>query len=363
MTLAKKLKSQGVKKQKPSMSNGPLWKGPEQDGVTQSMLSRFLCCPERFRLLVIEGLRPAPEFSQRMDYGTMWHVCEEHHEEDWIVPLREYCRDLMVKYPTQGQEIDKWYNVCKTQFPIYLEYWAEHADVKQRKVLLPEQVFSVHYDLPSGRCVRLRGRWDSVDLIGRGKGSGIYLQENKTKGDIVEEQMKRQLQFDLQTMFYLTALWEDDVSLEKSAPIRGVRYNVIRRPLAGGTGSIRPHQATKTKEAETMADFYARLGSIIREQPEHFFMRWRAEILPSDVERFKREFLDPTLERLWDWWEWIVADPDAPFRPNEHGIHYRYPYGVWNPLLEGRSSELDEYLATGSRTGLVKADKLFGELG
>ncbi len=33
----------------------PVWKGPEVDGVTQSLLSRYLTCKERFRLLVIEG--------------------------------------------------------------------------------------------------------------------------------------------------------------------------------------------------------------------------------------------------------------------------------------------------------------------
>lgn len=339
-----------------------VWKGPEADGITQSLLSRFLCCRERFRLLVVDGLRPAPQFNARIEYGSMWHICEEHISGDWQFALKTYCQKLMLEYVQQGAEVEKWYQVCKAQFPIYLKYWAKHDDVKNRKVLLPETSFRVPYELPSGRVVTLRGKWDSVDLIGKGKTAGIYLQENKTKGDINEQQLKTQLQFDLQVMVYLTALWEDESTVEKKYPVKGVRYNVVRRPLSGGVGSIRPHQATKTKAAETPAEYYARLSSIIQEQPETFFMRWRAEILPEDIERFKQQFLTPILEQLWDWWEWITAAPDDPWREDVQGRHYRFPYGVWNPMLEGRSSEVDEYLATGSTLGLVRSDRLFQEL-
>ena len=68
--------------------------------------------------------------------------------------------------------------------------------------MLQEQVCDVPYNLPSGRVVRLRGKFDSVDLID----GGIYLQENKTKGDIDKIQVERQLSFDLQTLMYSVAL-------------------------------------------------------------------------------------------------------------------------------------------------------------
>jgi hypothetical protein len=110
-----------------------------------------------------------------------------------------------------------------------------------------------------------------------------------------------------------------------------------------------------------MEDFYERLAGIIRAQPETFFMRWRAEILTADIEKFKQQFLNPILEQLWDWWEWIGAECDNPWRVGNK-LHYRYPFGVWNPMMEGRASEVDEYLATGSTAGLVKATTLFNEL-
>lgn len=369
MALASRLKKAGIKR-KPKRKS-PVWKGPEEDGITFSLLSRYLVCKERFRLLVVEGLRPVSTFNHRMEYGQMWHVCEAWwaNGKDWKPWLQAYCLNLCKKYPLQQEQINHWYQVCQVAFPIYVGYWAKHPDAKKRTPLLQEQVFNVPYRLPSGRMVRLRGKWDSVDLIGPKRDHGIYNQENKTKADINEQQMQRQLQFDLQTMLYLVALVlhiQEHGPLSKAAdgvPIRGVLYNVVRRPLSGGKGSIRRHQATKTKPEETLKHFYNRLSDIIKEDPGHFFMRWKVEVTSQDIERFKREFLDPKLEELCDWWEKMQVNKD-PFDYSylRAGWHYRTPYGFYNVLAESGSAELDEYLATGSKVGLESTDRLFREL-
>ncbi len=238
--------------------------------------------------------------------------------------------------------------------------------------------------------VKLRGKWDSVDLID----GGIYLQENKTKGDIREEQLQRQLTFDLQTMLYLVALVEvrndrrhdrgiqvENIqqALQSTYRIAGVRYNVIRRPLSGGKGSIVRHKGTANKPEETFAYYYGRLGEIINENRAYFFMRWKVEVNPRDVERFRDECLDPVLENLCDdyeWWSYISrqqdGDTDSPTVfdsemrhtdfPHHFPRHHRHPYGVYNILDEGGSSDLDEYLVTKSKVGLVRMDNLFPEL-
>lgn len=363
------------RKSKPKRKE-PVWQGPEKDGITQSLLSRFLVCRERFRLLVVEGLKPVDQFNHRVEYGNMWHVCEEEYAKrggstgwcDIIKRLKTYCQMLCKKYPLQQEQVQHWYNVCKTQFPIYVDYWAKHSSKEKRTHLLQEQTFDVPYKLPSGRLVRLRGKWDGIDLVGKGRNAGVYLQEHKTKGDINEQQMKTQLQFDLQTMFYLVALAADMNSgkmIEANYLLAGIDYNVVRRPLSGGKGSIRRHQATSRKPEETPEHFYARLGDIIKEDPEYYFMRWKVEITPEDLERFKREFLDPILDQLCDWWEWVVDWVPKPFKRNVETVnrlHWRHPYGVYNVLNEGGSSELDEHLATGSTLGLRRADNLFKEL-
>lgn len=347
--------------------DGPCDPGP-RGGITFSMLSRFLHCRERFRLIVVEGLKPMEKFEGRIEYGQMWHICEEAHaaNQDYFEPVKAYATSLARTFPQQVEEIVKWYRVCLTQFPIYVRYWESHPDVLKRKPLLQEEVFHVPYRLPSGRTVYLRGKMDSVDEITEGSSKGIYLQENKTKSDIDQEAVQRQLRFDLQTGIYLTALNGTKNRLGSRAPISGVRYNVIRRPLSGGKNSIRPHQATGKKPAETPDEFYTRLGGLIEAEPEYYFMRWKSEVTMGEVADIQQQCLTPLLEGLCDWWELVLKSPDRnPFknlRKENRGIHWRYPYGVYNPTLEGYSSEIDEYLATGSETGLRRVDSLFNEL-
>lgn len=403
MSLADKLR--GAKMPR----TGPLWKGPEVDGITQSLLSRFLVCRERFRIHVVEGLRPADKWNHRIGYGEMWHVCEEALAKGWkadanLQILTEYAADQCKRYPYQQEEIAKWYEVCKVQFPIYVDYWSRHPEVVNRTPLLAEQVFDVPYKLPSGRTVRMRGKWDSVDIVqqtcgmcngskgvasahsnkfhpcatcnGKGVTSGIWLQENKTKGDVDERQLQRQLTFDLQTMFYLVALYAATLSvygdnLDKAwnnTPKLGVRYNVIRRPLSGGKGTIVQKKGSKNVPAETKEAYYTRLSNYIRKEPDTYFFRWNVRVTSADVKKFRRECLDPVLEQLCDWWNYISYCKEFSLRPGEdldgerYNIHFRLPYGCYNPLLEGNVGDLDNYLDTGDQRGLQQVDELFPEL-
>lgn len=357
----------------------PLWKGPcdtsPLGGITFSMLSKFLCCRERFRLQVIEGLRAVDSFNIRMEYGNMWHACEEAHaaEKDWIPYLFDYCKKLGRKYPMAGTQITHWYNICFRQFPIYVDYWAKHPDVKSREGIEQEQVFAYQHKLPSGRQVVIRGKRDAVDLVRVNKVDGIYLQENKSKGDIDVDAVTRQLTFDLQTMMYLLTL-EDGQRIDgKFYPTRGVRYNVIRRPLAGGKFSIKQCKGRKTKKGlvgqETLDEFYDRLEKImikeckdaVKEKRESFFfVRRMVEITPSDMQKFLNTCLNPILENLCDWYAW-VARMDDPWETVQ-SLHYRWPYGVFNATAEGMATEVDRYLESGDESGLVRVDNLFGEL-
>lgn len=385
-SIADKIKQANVTPSGFKKRKEPLWKGPESKdedfgGITFSMLSRFLGCRERFRIQYIEGLRPTKTFNHKIEYGQMWHTCEEDLAKtqgtlasSWLGALKDYCQRLVHTYPTQAEQIDHWYRVCKVQFPEYVKFWAKNKDVKERTPLMQEQVFHVPYILPSGRVVWLRGKWDAVDLIGSGKNAGVYVQENKTKGTINEQQLLRQLTFDLQTMIYLVALdyaKGDFVNPivpkpARMAPIAGVRYNVVRRPLSGGAGTIRQHKPSKSNpQGESKDEFYGRVAQYIIDEPQSYFMRWKVEITQADIAKFRKECLDPILEQLCDWYEFITGEDrrrNKQIGREYNDVHYRHPYGLWNVLDEGGSSELDEYLATGSTIGLTQVDELFSEL-
>lgn len=378
-------------KLKKAVERGPLWEGPEgrgpNGGITFSALSRFLTCRERFRVKMIEGLAVEEKFNHRLEYGQMWHACEEALAagEDWQPALTSYVKPLLDKYPMDREQVNHWYQVCKKQFPHYVKYWSKNKDVKNRVPLLQERVFDVDYPLPSGRIVRLRGKWDSVDLLKNLK--AVYLKENKTRGDIDEQSTRRQLTFDLQTMMYLTALerfdWSDTPygppqgKSGKSPlpqilpPIGGVVYNVVRRPLSGGKGSIRRHQATNTKPEETLESFYGRVEQYITDDPETYFMRWTVPVSKADVNRFRRECLDPILEQLCCWYTHIVEERNNQSRYFERpysefgdcpDLHWRHPFGCQNTIDEYGFGDVDEYLASGSTVGLRRVDKLFTEL-
>lgn len=333
------------------------------------MISRFLSCRERFRLKYILGLEPYDKWNHRLGYGQMWHACEEALAADLdpLIKLAAHAHTMCQRYPMQQDEITKWANVCLVQFPEYVKYWSEHPDVMNRTPLLQEQVFDVPYSLPSGRVVRLRGRWDSVDLVD----GGIYLQENKTKGDIDRLQIERQLKFDLQTMLYLVALQESD-ERDKAGmvgfPICGVRYNVIRRPLSGGRGNITPHKAKSTKNtytpAETEEQFYERLRrDYIAAEPDYWFFRIRAEISQQDIEVFRKTCLDPILETMCWWYEEVTGNVWAVTAGwLTRSMNYRTPFGVFSALEEGGATEYDAYLTTGSEVGLRRTEELFTEL-
>lgn len=341
----------------------PVWRGPEEDGITYSLLSRYLVCKERFRIYVMDGLRSVEQFNHRIEYGSMFHLCDEYHGkgERWLEPLKRYASSLCKKHPLDQERIEHWYHVCLVQYPLYLAHWGR--EMKPRRSVEQEKVFSVDYRLPTGRIVKLKGKWDALDLIGE----SLHLWENKVKGDIVEEQILRQLSFDLQTMLYAIA------ARRAGYQVRGVIYNVIRRPLSGGKGSIRQHKPSKAKpEGESKAAFYQRLSEeVISPELEYYFKRWQVTLVADDFKKFERECLIPLLENLCDdyeWWRLCWENGFSPFsdwenRPETHyARHYRTPYGFWNTLERGGMSELDEYLATGSELGLERVSDLFSEL-
>lgn len=354
----------------PGRRDGPLWRGPEEDGVTFSLLSRFLVCRERFRLLVVDGWRPADHFSHRVEYGNMWHACEEAFGKsgnattghvsgmpDWYRALHDYSQRLAGRYPTAVDQVRHWSRVCKMQFGLYVDHWRDHPDEVSRRPLLQERVFAVKYRLPSGRYVLLRGKWDGLDVLGEGRDSALWLREHKTKGDVDVQRIQRQLTFDLQTMLYLVAMDQEvlsgNVDGVGGARLAGVLYNVVRRPLSGGKGTIRQNKN------ESEEEFYLRLAQYIKDEPDHYFARWRTEVSRADRMAFRQTCLDPILEQLCVWWDFVSREVVGTC---SWSLHWRHPFGVYNVLDEGGSADLDEMLATRSTVGLERAGTLFPEL-
>jgi hypothetical protein len=370
-----------------------LWKGPEDStrlgGITQGMINHFLSCRERFRVQFVEGWQPIPRFNRAIEFGNMWHVCEEWMAKTdkgnpsalstvervtsyrWLQELDGYVAKLDRCFPLERGEIHKWASIVRIQFPEYVNYWSAHPDVVKREPILQERVFHIPYELPSGRVVYLKGKFDSVDLV---KGH-IQLKENKTKTKIDLVQMQRQLKFDLQTHVYMTALMQDTgideieeakekygkgkTKMDKSRfVVRGVCYNIVRRDCP-----IKQHEARQLKSGykpgETTEAWLNRLRTdYFQADPSEWFVRFQSDLTSADVAFFQHTFLNPFLEHLCCWYDTVVRKKECPTPP----MNWNAPLGCYNPLMEHGFSELDEYLANGSTVGLRRVESLFPEL-
>ena len=334
--------------------------------------------------MVIEGWRGKSKFSAPLEYGHLWHTCEEAvgQKKDWKKPLKTYAEELVARHPDNAEEIEKWFQICKVQFPVYQGWWKDHLSPVKRTPIAHELVFEVPYTLAAGRTVILKGKLDGVSLMGR---SSIYQQENKSKGDIDEQKIAGDLPFNLQTMMYTKALeiikgdkaYADkypqfkDVWWKKSgrnAKIAGVLYNVIKRPLSDWRGKFnitqRKGRMIKGKRVgtESSKQFYRRLGKLIENNPKDFFYRVKIELIQADIDRFVSQCLNPVLHQLCDWWDWIEQNPMPPACFENSKVHFRMPHGVYNPILEERKDLYYNYLRTGSTANLERVSTLFREL-
>lgn len=422
----------------------PLWRGPHVDGITFSLLNNFIPCRHRFYLQTIMGLREPMGFNLAIEYGSLWHAGEEAlAAEPFTTPqevwkrcheaIRDYRNKLRKTYPADASDINKWTDICLRQFMEYLRAWKHEEGSLERTPVLQEVPFRVPYTLPSGRSLILRGMFDSVWLMkppytpseeelatlalkARGSGrsrrntpdqqssspknskdrpQGIWLQENKSKGTIYEQEISDTLHLNLQAMLYLAALrtaycpisgklsyldkvpvgaetvsWSPlnknhgqiSVQLPRELEVQGIYYNVIRRPLA----EYYPKLRKSAKEDDNR--FHTRVQEHIKQNFSYYFMRFQRPVEESEHQLFLDRVFHPLLEQLLDWWDWIQIDPKNPWRRcNSRGIigggvHWQAPWGCYNSLAAGWHGDYYRYLSKGNYMGLEPVETLFPEL-
>lgn len=346
---------------KPQASRQSLWKGPQIDGITYSLLCKFLCCPERFRLQVVEGLKEPWGWKHAVEYGSMFHAAMEAADggKPWKPALQAYYQKLLGQYPANEQDVTKWYLFCCMQFPLYLKHWENHETQQNRKTLFEEKPFQFSYchhpsveaafgpNLSPDNFTTLRGKLDCAFS----RNGFITLQENKTKGEIDQEGISQTIDQNLQTMIYHIAL-RHLLPEKDHKKITGTLYNVIRRPLSD-------RFALRQGKKESLNVFIARVGKKIASEPERHFFRWIVPINDRRIEEFRVQTLNPILRWLCEWWDSIKDDP---FHPEKGGRHWRWPYGVYHSMGSGFRGDYFKYLTTGSKAGLEKITDLFPEV-
>lgn len=244
------------------------------DGITQSMLSTFLTCREKSRLILnrFQALGADYYSFYRGDlihsFLEEWYTLEPADKPNYTVTdVLDFCYEWLVKN-NRLEETDELHAIYDTSLLLmeyYVKFWEERDS--HFKWIALEKVFDVMW-----KGYRLRGKIDGIVEIN----GGIFIVETKSKAQIDEDGILDALAFDFQNLFYLTVLNE---CLGINA--RGVIYNIIRWP------SLR-----KKKLDE---DLPARIP--------HYYKRFQVSYTSSGVQRFKAELHS----KLMDFDLWVAG--------------------------------------------------------
>lgn len=285
-----------------------------RDGLTQSMIAKWLSCPERFKLSYFEGLQSIRDTTDALDFGNLMHDCLDavyagykvsKMKDLFVHEIADYSEETVLAYNqikaaqltaegTDIQELELHTSLAQMMLP---RYFAHHSgDWANFKWIALEEVFDVECTL-LGIPIRIRGKWDGiVEIDGR-----LWLFETKTKGRIVEENISDKLAIDLQVNLYLWAIWK----VYGKMPA-GVIYNVIRRPKE------------KLKKGETIYAYTERVEQKVEAEPGYYFHRFNGAILPIDLATWEKEFAQ-ILGQIERWFNGTFHYKNPTSCTNEHG--------------------------------------------
>jgi hypothetical protein len=371
--MAKKATNRSPKAIAPS----PMW--TLDDGISQTLLAKFIGCRERFRLYAVEGARE-PHSKNNMDFGSYFHELLETHAKYPDLDAEAIIAKVKRKKRVYSTLSDLDVKVADVVFDWYLWNFEEC----NYRYIHQEDVFKVPYTPLGQRKLFLRGRFD--EIIERPDGT-IWIQENKTKERIDRDHIIASIPHNLQTMMYAVA-----AQIKYKKRVSGIVYNVIRKPKFKPSKTAmseeelaayklaNPKSKAKQRD-ETEEEFLDRIASLIEENPSHFYFRAEYPLSQERLDHWRRHTFDPLLTSVIQWWESVKHDPFSPwvertkdgkritvldpitrkkvFKPNPH--HWQRPHGVFDALTFGKGEYYD-LLVLHNKHSIVTGEVPFQEL-
>jgi hypothetical protein len=319
----------------------------ERDGVTQSMLNKFMTCKEQFRLSYVEAYRGKSKGSTlALEFGSCFHdildmvyswsktanlpVVFAEGFEQGIRPIckqavqiyRKHKYDAIKDKLEDMEEFEFSLECAETILPTYFKFWEHDFDDGEWVAL--EEVFDVVYNyLPIP--IRVRGKFDGVKRIN----GQLWLFETKTKGTVNETQIGYQLPFNLQVMLYCWAIY-----MKYGEYPVGVIYNLIKRPAHRG------------RKDESKRDLARRIGLDVYQDREAYFSRLNGSIHSSEIKEWMERDFHPIMAELYKW----CTDDKTSYRNSSACIQ---GWGAC-PMLE--------ICGTGATHNYIQRERLFEEL-
>ena len=293
------------------------WKGPYDEGITQSIINRFLECPYRFYIYTILGLEEQQELHPNLVWGSIAHkgleiliknpkLSSDFTDSDWV-EVDQAIDDL----------IDKDYPNCPPNYPISIKLMMREYDdsYKEEYKFLTEVVFEESYLHPVYGKVLLRGMADGLSL------ENEVLVEHKCKGKIDPLLSRLETPVDFQVQLYCLMLGP-----------RKVIYDNIRIP---DNQFFMPKRRIGEKFGYYVKSWYTERehGDFPVQKNKHLWLNQHTTYQDDEsLDNFVNFRLNPLISKICKWWEHVTQpgfDHNNPEFYND--VFYQVPIRHFNP--------------------------------
>jgi len=262
------------------------------DGITQSLIAKWLDCPKQAELEYVNGWTPT-KYSDAILFGEAVHHVLAEAYSTWQGPLRgllgSYLKDFEQKRnllegdsaTIEGNEI-----VLAKAEAILNIYFMRYAKDFSDNWIAAEKSFSVPFAFPDGKEISLRGKLDG-GFINNEK---LVLMDHKCMSRIVLDDILFLLPVDLQVNFYLYCM-SIYCELNNLPFPKTFIYNIIRNPQS------KPHVK------ENIDQYKSRLEDEIAKKMEHYFFRIKLTTNEAEVHQWAKKWLTPLLIDIRRWFD------------------------------------------------------------
>ena len=303
----------------PLPPSDPLWKGPIEDGCTQSIINKFLQCPFRFYLYAILGLEEDTPPHPNLVWGDCYHVGLEHLIQG--DSLRDSQLAAINYLDKEYGEFRNWtddegkplfnYESYRKSIPLMLSYY--DTNIIQEDNLITEDSFNVKF-----QGYRFRGKRDvhaPDEAIG----------EHKAKKQISIDPvlLKEEITQDLQCNIYM-----------RISEVEKVYYDLIGIPESVKYGA--PYKARNRTDAEYIQDCI--IGGDYKPNKLfpicdnlHAWVHQSVHFIPhASQEKYWQQTVIPIVKRMHQWYDYVTDpnfDPNNPEHYNE--VFFRMPVRIF----------------------------------
>lgn len=317
-----------------------------RDGVTQSMVQKWLACPRQAYLEYVEGWTPYQQ-SDALLFGNVCHHVLEHAYTGESAPLPGNVRALITGFQESmysGTEKEPCAETqSKNEFlfkkaeTLLNTYFIQYSKDWENNWLFTERTFKIPYVYPDGKTTFLQGKIDGafVEKIKVTGKNELWVPDHKTSSRPDPESVSTLLPVDLQVWFYLYATTQ--LPEFKGKKISGFCYNMLRNP-----------GLKMTQKDGTLQEYSNRLYTDIISRTDFYFHRENIRIKMSEIRAWKVKQLDPIMRAIRRWHESNYTWP-AYFSPSA----LKTVYGL---------APMTKAIVSNDFTGLYQRETPFQEL-